>query len=283
MDPVVRLAIVLGTYNRLVYLRECVKSIRDAVVPAPGGTGLHPIDQYKIIVVDGGSTDGSREWLAEQRDVIPIGQTGPLTGAVVAFNLGFGLAVDSGYEYIANGNDDAFYATPGMLAYAVTMLDRDLPLVPQTADQWKALGIVPPDYYWAQDKAAPFGAVAFHFDLPGRPDGFEYINGLPYANFGVTRREVGMAVARAQGDPLGRRWWNPIYHTYGADSEFGAWIWRLGYQILPAPGLKIHDAQAMDDLRRGNTESPRRLEDGRRFWRRWPSREHILRTGPVIE
>jgi glycosyltransferase involved in cell wall biosynthesis len=248
MDPMVRLAVVLGTYNRLVYLRECVASIRQAVKPL-GQVAL----EYTIVVVDGGSTDGSRTWLAEQPDIIPIGQLPPLTGAVIAFNLGFGLAVDGGYDYIANFNDDAYYLTPGMLSLACAKMEAD----------------------------AGVGAIAFHFDLPGRPDGFEYINGLPYANFGVTRRDAGMQVARAQGDPLGRKWWNPIYHTYGADSEFGAWLWRLGWRIEKAPDLCVQDAQADDELRHGNTDSPRRLEDGKRFWRRWPSREHILHLGPA--
>jgi hypothetical protein len=127
----------------------------------------------------------------------------------------------------------------------------------------------------------PVGAIAFQFDLPGRPDGFEYINGLPYGNFGVTRREAGVAVARAQGDPTGRAWWNPIYHTYGADSEFGAWLWRLGWTIHTAPGLCVHDGNVQDDLRKGNEQSPRRLADGRLFWARWPSKEHILTLGPT--
>lgn len=242
-------AIVLGTYNRLGLLTRAVASIRAA---------LHPeirSECYRIIVVDGGSTDGTDLWLEAQPDVSLIRQSGPLTGAVAAFNLGFGRAVDQGFDYVAHFNDDAEFVvdgSPGSLARAADWLEQD-PRV---------------------------GAVAFAFNLRGA-FGFEYVNGLPYSNFGLIRAAAGIAAAKAMGDPTGRAWWNPIYHTYGADSELGCWLWRLGYRIEPAAKLQVHDCNAQDGLRTGNENSPRRMEDGRRFWARWPSREHILELGPV--
>jgi hypothetical protein len=61
-----------------------------------------------------------------------------------------------------------------------------------------------------------------------------------------------MAVARAQGDPKGKNFWNPIYKTYCADTEFGLWMWALGYQIYKGVGLRVHDCQAKDTLRKTN-------------------------------
>lgn len=72
------LAVVLGSYNRLPSLCISLDSVRRCA-------GM-PVTFY---VVDGGSTDGAREYLAALPDVVLIGQRGPLTGAVRAFNLGF--------------------------------------------------------------------------------------------------------------------------------------------------------------------------------------------------
>lgn len=222
-----RVAVVFGTYNRVEVLKRAVASVRAAV----GALG------YKMIIVDGGSTDGTREWLRGQDDVQLIEQTGPLTGAVRAFNLGFAAAVDGNYDFVTHLNDDAEIVTLGAIAKACEILRTD-------------------------DK---IGEVAFEFDLRG-PWGFEYINGALYANFGVIRREAGMAVARAQGDPSGRAWWNPIYRTYGADSEFGVWLWKLGWRVYQGIGLRVHDVNAKDQLRARNEGDN---NDAPLFWSRW--------------
>lgn len=66
---------VTGTYNRLALLQKMVTSVRQSV----GGL------LYEIILVDGGSTDGTLEWCRQQSDVMLIEQ-GKLLGAVEAFN-----------------------------------------------------------------------------------------------------------------------------------------------------------------------------------------------------
>lgn len=228
-------AVVLGTYNRLAMLKGAVESIRRACT----GCG----NSYAIIVIDGGSTDGTLEWMAESynHDTWPIKQRGPLTGAVQAFNLGFGRACDAGFDYVAHLNDDMLLETPNALDIAIATLETNRKL----------------------------GAVAFGYDLY-KPGTFacSYFAGKPYVNFGVIRRDAGEAVARVQGDPTGRAWWNPIYRTYGADTEFGIHMWRLGWPIHAAPELQVRDLNAQDDLRRlngGNGESP----DSKLFFQRW--------------
>lgn len=237
-------AIVLGTYNRAPLLERAIASIRRAVGPlVPRGLARADSATYEIIVVDGGSCDGSREWLAMQPDVVLIGQRGPLTGAVVAFNLGFGYAVDSGAQFVCHFNDDAeFIDNPrgGAIELAVRTL-RESPSV---------------------------GEIAFAFDLfKGRE--FDVIHGKVYANFGIVRREAGMAVARAQGDPSGRAWWNPIYKIYGADCEFACWLWRLGWSIVPDNSLKVHDANPQDALRANHDVINPDRADSKLFWKRW--------------
>ena len=56
------LSIVLGSLNRRRLLSHAINSVR-----ANGFTG-----SIEIIVVDGGSRDGTCEWLAKQADILTI-------------------------------------------------------------------------------------------------------------------------------------------------------------------------------------------------------------------
>ncbi|MNO69582.1 N-glycosyltransferase [compost metagenome] len=55
-------SIVILTLNKLEYTMDCIQSIREYTRNV----------QYEIIVVDNGSTDGTREWLLTQKDIISI-------------------------------------------------------------------------------------------------------------------------------------------------------------------------------------------------------------------
>jgi hypothetical protein len=241
-----RVAIVFGTYHRLPLLVRTVESVRRYAGAMP----------YRLVVVDGGSTDGSRAWLQAQPDVELLEQMGPLTGAVAAFNLGYAWAVDAGYPYVAHLNDDLVVETGDFLARAVDHFGR----------------------------SARCGAVAYAHDQDG-PYRVDTVYGLPYMNFGLIRREAGMAVARAQGDPTGRTWWNPIYRTYGADNEFACWLHLLGWEIALGTDLRLHHDPAdtaRDALRIANEADRPDAADKMLFWHRWPSRESILEHGPRL-
>lgn len=228
-----RIAIVYGTFNRFELLKAAAASVRLA------SRGLGHSGTVDQIIVDGGSTDGSREWLEQQPDVVLIEQELPLTGAVRAFNLGFAYAVEHGYDYVGHHNDDAQILTEGAFVGAIAMMDLD----------------------------PKIGEVAFAFDLY-RPGDFKlaHVNGKLYANYGLIRREAGMAVAREQGDPDGKAWWNPIYRTYGADTEFGVQLWRLGWRVEGARNIRVRDLNAQDDMRKLNEGD---YADSKLFWSRW--------------
>ena len=55
-------SIIILTYNKLEYTKICIESIRK----------FTPKNQYEIIVVDNNSSDGTKEWLKEQNDLIVI-------------------------------------------------------------------------------------------------------------------------------------------------------------------------------------------------------------------
>ena len=57
-------SVVIGTYNRLRYLKATLESVRAELTGTP----------HEIIVVDGGSDDGTIGWLTAQKDVVSIVQ-----------------------------------------------------------------------------------------------------------------------------------------------------------------------------------------------------------------
>ena len=59
-----QVSVVLGSLNRKRFLKATIQSIRNNGISVP----------YEIIVVDGGSTDGSLRWLSRQKDIITIVQ-----------------------------------------------------------------------------------------------------------------------------------------------------------------------------------------------------------------
>ncbi len=224
-------SVIFGTYNRIALLKPAIESIRRAVGPLT----------YEIVVTDGGSTDGTREWLAAQKDVVLVGMR-CLQGAVRAFNQAW--SVSRGL-YIANFNDDAEYVgnclEQGVRAFAAPNHEN-------------------------------VGQFAFQLNTEAGWD-IQYVNGYQYANFGIGKREVVERVCEKQG---GREhYWNPIYHTYAADCEHSCWIWKMGLRVLGLEGARVADKGAKDALRERNEKINEGKGDSNLFWTRWNRPEDI--------
>ena len=238
----VDLSILLGTYNRKEILKRAIKSFRKA---SPGLI-------IEIIVCDGGSTDGSREWLARQSDVVLVGER-RLEGAVKAFNQAFAL---SRGEFVANMNDDC-------IVHGTALAD----------------GVA---YLKAHEGC---GQVAFSFSGAGQPkrgvneifgkDSPKPVSwGTVYANFGITHREVADKVARIQGG-----FWNPCYRTYAGDCEHSAWVWKLGYTVDKMLDCYVEDVWAEDDLRAKNKVGSG--AEARLMYERWNDPAMFKPEGPL--
>jgi len=201
----VELSIVLGTYNRFGRLRACVESI-DRFVTRP----------YEIIIADGGSNDGSREWAATHPRITLIGER-TLHGAVDAYNKAFSLA---SAPYVAHLNDDA-ELVGGCLDAACDLLDKE-PGVGQVAIPFR-------------DFRGP--VILNYVHRTGAQ--------VLYANFGVTRKSIGDSVG----------WWGDYLHTYGGDCELSFSVWAAGHTVAPLHGFCIQHHREQDELRRPNTDS----------------------------
>lgn len=103
------LSFCIPTYNRLPHIKKLIESIRENI-------GNYT---YEIIVADGGSTDGTIEYLKKQTDVKLIEQ-GKLTGSIKAFNIAFKKAK---YEYIFWPSDD-FIVNSKVLIKCCNLMDK---------------------------------------------------------------------------------------------------------------------------------------------------------------
>ena len=218
------LSIVTGSYQRIGLLQQMVASVRRY---------LHFGIAYEIIIVDGGSTDGTIAWCKAQPDIRLIEQ-GELKGAIDAFTEG---AYAARGEYCLLCNDDIEFIDYSILA-ALAYLEEH----------------------------PSCGAVAFADDRPAqsKPTGFAVqtmtaltVEGrqvsIPYAQVGLYRRWLG--------DLCG--WWganDPLFksHTYGGDNYLTARIVEYGYSVDAVQGVRVKDIIAQDGLREHNT----RLDSG---------------------
>lgn len=104
-----KVSVLLTSYNHRDFLPLAVESLR-----------AQTFKDFEILALDDGSTDGSREWIADQSDLIPhfhpknLGTYG---------NLNFGIEHSTG-EYIAVFNDDDLWG-PEKIAQQVQALDSN--------------------------------------------------------------------------------------------------------------------------------------------------------------
>lgn len=213
-----KLSIAFGTLNRFEFLKPCLESIRVSIADM----------EYEIVIADGGSTDGTLEYLRTQTDVVLIEQ-GERLGAVVAFNAAFGKARG---EYVCNLNDDCVVVGDTLKA-ACDYLDTH-PHCGQVA--------IP----FGDGKQVPQTQI-----IPNRYAALSRKHNVPYANFGVTRRELGEEIG----------WWggklseDKQLYQYGGDVFLSLMILMAKYSVDVLPRGSIVHYQLHDETRVPNVES----------------------------
>lgn len=90
-----KITAVVVTYNRRELLRRCIEHLRSQTCVLDN-----------IIVVNNGSTDGTREWLEEQTDLDVIHQGN--VGGSGGFYRGIQYAFEKGYDWIWCMDDDVY-------------------------------------------------------------------------------------------------------------------------------------------------------------------------------
>ncbi len=231
----INISVVSGTYNRIRLLQQMVDSVRRSV-----GKGLG----YEIILVDGGSTDGTIEWCKKQPDVVLIEQ-GKLLGAVKAFNAGCFAARG---KYVILANDDVSFRYDSIMRAYAYMEDN--------------LGCGIGCFY--QDR----GKRDWYVDRMSAVTEDGEKTGVYYGQVCIVPRDIGNEIG----------WWGDYLHTYGADNEMSCNIVELGYTIDPIECACIHDSMVNDDLRHVNNQhilTGTTHPDSIAFRKKWP-------LGPTI-
>ncbi len=88
-----KVAAIVVTYNRLELLKRCIAALWN-----------QNYQDFDIVIVNNGSTDGTREWIEALKNVIVINQEN--CGGAGGFHTGQKYAYDNGYDWIWLMDDD---------------------------------------------------------------------------------------------------------------------------------------------------------------------------------
>ena len=242
------LSAVIGSYNRLELLKIAIDSVRAQCDP----------DLHEIIVVDGGSTDGSIEWLTAQSDIVSIIQHNRLKTAKQKYrrkswgefmNMGFRAAAG---DYILMISDDCLLL-PDAIQNGLERIQR------------------------ATDAGHNVGACAFYFRNWPQEDRYyvqRTIGGNLMLNHGIYLKRALAAANWAEEDE---------YVFYKADTDLALKMWAAGFVTIDAPGsICEHFIGKEDPIRDSNNEL---IEADRSAMKlRWPelvTKEGVEKIGRI--
>jgi rhamnopyranosyl-N-acetylglucosaminyl-diphospho-decaprenol beta-1,3/1,4-galactofuranosyltransferase len=204
-----RVAAVVVTFNRLDLLRRLLARL----------AGIERLDE--VVVVDNASTDGTRQWLAEQPDVV-VHTLASNRGGAGGFHEGLRLALDRGADLAWLMDDDGL-PDHGSL---------DLLLEHSGLDFWGPLVV---------DEDAP-GRLVFPIRLAG---GTRVVHGVAdaerAAEAGVLRDVVipfnGVLVTRDLALRIGLP--REEFFIWGDDHEYRLRAERAGARIATVTGARV--------------------------------------------
>lgn len=230
------ISVVFATRNRLDYLRRTVQSLLREL------SGRYA---YELVIVDGGSTDGTLEYLADIASVRVVHEDAP-RGCCYAFDLGLRAA----------------------RGHWVCWLNDDIEMTPGAFDAMLAFMTAPEN--------AQVGMGAFPSSRSRQERDSFVVRGVwdhpvVYADFGFLRREL---LADLGYLDLG-------FRKFAWDPDLALRVWERGLRVAPCPGAHVVHFFAEDALRK---EGDANLAlDTERLMRKWEGRRASCRLHRVYQ
>ena len=225
-------SVVIATYNRIEMLKVCIESLRVELSHV----------SHELVIVDGGSVDGTIEWLSYQKDIISVVQHnhGTFNGKQIsrrpwAYFINIGFKISQG-TYILMLSDDSLIR-PGAVNNGLNFIEAK-----------RALG-------------HNIGGVAFYFrDYPIRKKFAVAVNvGNLYVNHGIFLNSAVKEVDYFDED----------YHFYFSDTDIALKMKRQGYSILPSPNSFVEHYYDADPEVRQRNNGDLKEQDRLRLINKW--------------
>ena len=194
------ISVVVASYQRRNLLQKTIQSVRNNKIKLP----------YEIIVVDGGSDDGSIDWLVRQKDIITIVQhnRGNFNGKPIE-RRSWGYFMNLGFK-----------AAQG---YFILMLSDDCLLLPGAVNN--AIRY----YHHLKGEHRKIGGIAFYFRNWPSEDKYyvqKTLGGKLMVNHGIFLKRALEKVNYANENS---------YMFYKADGDLCLKMWQAGYEIVDCP------------------------------------------------
>lgn len=215
---------------RVSVLLTCYNHIRFLPAALDGVLG-QTLNDYEIIAIDDGSTDGTREWLSERPE--PMERIFNETNLGTYGSLNVALSKASG-EFIAVLNDDDLWA-PEKLARQVSMMDAH-----------PEVGLVHTDGWFIDGEGERMEGSPLGFEFPRFETG-DVLLGLVYQNKII----ASAALARRECfEDLGG-----FNEAFFGSGDWEMWFriaerWKVGFVEEPLTFYRVHGTNASHKLER---------------------------------